>query len=49
MPDSKNPGFRKIRVTVNKDGMIVHAREGYWPSKSSTSKSSKSKSASKEK
>jgi VWFA-related protein len=49
MPDSKNPGFRKIRVTVNKEGMIVHAREGYWPSKSSTSKSSTSKSSSKQK
>jgi VWFA-related protein len=30
---SNNKGFRKIKVKVQKDGMIVHAREGYYPNK----------------
>jgi VWFA-related protein len=30
---SENNGFRKIRVSVQKEGMIVHAREGYYPRK----------------
>jgi VWFA-related protein len=34
MPEkSSNNGFRKIKVNVQKDGMIVHAREGYYPRK----------------